>query len=104
MSTDLDAACQSLRAAILERMFEQGPVERRCSFPECKRPDYAKGLCRSHHQQHRPENLELWARGMQPPGSRVSDLVDAALNVLKLYRPDLLVESVLDEKSSRIDP
>jgi hypothetical protein len=49
---------------------------------------------------NRPENLELWARGMQPPGSRVSDLVDAALNVLKLYRPELLVESVLDEKEA----
>lgn len=31
---------------------------------------------------NRPENLELWARGMQPPGSRVSDLVDAAVRVL----------------------
>ena len=27
---------------------------------------------------NRPENLELWARGMQPPGSRVSDLIDFA--------------------------
>jgi hypothetical protein len=50
---------------------------------------------------NRPENLELWARGMQPPGSRVSDLIDAALNVLKLYRPELLVESVLDEKEQQ---
>jgi hypothetical protein len=41
---------------------------------------------------NRPENLELWARGMQPPGSRVSDLVDAAIRVLQLYRPDLLPE------------
>lgn len=49
---------------------------------------------------NRPENLELWARGMQPPGSRVSDLVDAALNVLKLYRPELLVESVLEKKEA----
>jgi hypothetical protein len=47
-----------------------------------------------------PENLELWARGMQPPGSRVSDLIDAALNVLKLYRPELFAESVLDEKEA----
>jgi HNH endonuclease len=39
---------------------------------------------------NRPENLELWARGMQPPGSRVSDLVEAAVKVLELYRPDLL--------------
>jgi len=33
---------------------------------------------------------------MQRPGSRVGDLVDAALKVLKLCRPELLVESVLD--------
>jgi hypothetical protein len=39
---------------------------------------------------NRPENLELWARGMQPPGSRVSDLIDAAVRVLKLYQPELL--------------
>jgi hypothetical protein len=39
---------------------------------------------------NRPGNLELWARGMQPPGSRVSDLVDWAVRVLKLYRPELL--------------
>jgi hypothetical protein len=26
-------------------------MERRCSFPECRRPYYAKGLCRSHYQQ-----------------------------------------------------
>jgi hypothetical protein len=52
LSTDLlDAACQSLLADILELMFEQEPMERRCSFPECRRPYYAKGLCRSHYQQ-----------------------------------------------------
>jgi hypothetical protein len=42
---------------------------------------------------NRPGNLELWARGLQPPGSRVSDLVEAALKVLKLYRPELLASS-----------
>ena len=37
LSTDLlDAACLSLLGDILERMFEQEPVERRCSFPGCK--------------------------------------------------------------------
>jgi hypothetical protein len=41
---------------------------------------------------NRPENLELWARGMQPPGSRVSDLIDTSVRVLQLYRPDLLSE------------
>jgi hypothetical protein len=34
-----------------------------------------------------------WARGMQPPGSRVSDLIDAAIRVLTLYRPELLATS-----------
>ena len=42
---------------------------------------------------NRPENLELWARGMQPPGSRISDLIDFAIRVLRLYRPDLLSQS-----------
>jgi hypothetical protein len=45
---------------------------------------------------NRPANLELWARGLQPPGSRVSDLVDSAVDVLKLYRPDLLATSSAD--------
>lgn len=45
---------------------------------------------------NRPENLELWARGMQPPGCRVSDLVDAAVRVLNLYRPELLVTPAID--------
>lgn len=51
---------------------------------------------------NRPDNLELWARGMQPPGSRVSDLVDAALRVLRLYRPELLAAAALD--ADGIDP
>lgn len=41
---------------------------------------------------NRPENLELWARSMQPPGSRVSDLIEAAVRVLEIYRPDLLAK------------
>jgi hypothetical protein len=49
---------------------------------------------------NRPENLELWARGMQPPGSRVSDLIDAAVRVLKQYRPDLLSSSVDVQENS----
>jgi hypothetical protein len=47
---------------------------------------------------NRPENLELWARGMQPPGSRVSDLIEAALRVLKLYSPELLAGPRLESK------
>jgi hypothetical protein len=46
---------------------------------------------------NRPENLELWARGMQPPGSRVSGLVEAAVRVLNLYRPDLLSKPTEDD-------
>jgi hypothetical protein len=45
---------------------------------------------------NRPENLELWARSMQPPGSRVSDLIEAAVRVLEIYRPDLLAKSACD--------
>ena len=45
---------------------------------------------------NRAANLELWARGMQPPGSRVSDLIDAAVRVLRIYRPELLSASALD--------
>jgi hypothetical protein len=49
---------------------------------------------------NRPENLELWARGMQPPGSRVSDLIDSAIRVLMLYRPDLLSRSANTQDGS----
>jgi hypothetical protein len=41
---------------------------------------------------NRPENLELWARGQQPPGARVSDLVDEAVRILRLYAPEKLSE------------
>jgi hypothetical protein len=47
---------------------------------------------------NRVENLELWARGLQPPGSRVSDLVNASVRVLRLYRPDLLATSAPNGK------
>lgn len=50
---------------------------------------------------NRPENLELWARSMQPPGSRVSDLIDASVRVLRLYRPDLLSSSADNYRASR---
>jgi hypothetical protein len=35
---------------------------------------------------------------MQPPGSRVSDLIEAAMRVLKLYSPELLAEPGLESK------
>jgi HNH endonuclease len=41
---------------------------------------------------NRPENLELWTRGQQPPGARVNDLVEEALRVLRLYAPEKLLE------------
>jgi hypothetical protein len=52
---------------------------------------------------NRPENLELWARGMQPPGSRVSDLIDAAVRVLKLYRPELLATSTPESSEVKVE-
>lgn len=38
---------------------------------------------------NRPENLELWA-SKHPRGQRVDDLVEFALEILSLYRPDAL--------------
>lgn len=40
---------------------------------------------------NRPENLELWSR-VQPPGQRVEDKVAWAIELLQLYRPELLKE------------
>jgi hypothetical protein len=40
---------------------------------------------------NRIENLELW-NTTQPAGQRVDDKVEFALEILKLYRPDLLKE------------
>lgn len=34
---------------------------------------------------NRPENLELWTRGKQPPGARVSDLLVEAWRIILLY-------------------
>jgi hypothetical protein len=41
---------------------------------------------------NRPSNLELWSR-YQPNGARVEDKVAWALDVLHLYRPDLLAHA-----------
>lgn len=51
---------------------------------------------------NRPENLELWARGQQPPGARVNDLVEEALRVLRLYAPEKLCERIAASGHSSI--
>jgi HNH endonuclease len=44
---------------------------------------------------NRIENLELWASN-HPPGQRVSDLVDWAIQCLKKYKPEVLKDEYLD--------
>jgi hypothetical protein len=63
------------------------------------------GILRRHGHRSIAAALRYYARdaarllplpalsGVQPPGSRVSDLIDALLRVLRLYRPDLLSKS-----------
>lgn len=41
---------------------------------------------------NRPENLELWST-KQPPGQRVEDKIQWALDLLRRYAPELLAES-----------
>jgi len=58
-------------------------------------------LKRSEHVHHlngdktdnRPENLELWVGRQQPRGRRVSDAVEHAVEILRLYAPHLLSKS-----------
>lgn len=38
---------------------------------------------------NRPENLELWSKS-QPSGQRIEDKCDWAIELLKLYRPEVL--------------
>jgi hypothetical protein len=54
---------------------------------------------------NRPENLELWARGRQPPGARVTDLLAEAWRTIHLYDsarlPKLPSTAVPSRQSSR---
>ena len=43
-------------------------------------------------QDNRPENLELWSV-RQPPGQRIEDKIEYAMEILKLYAPNLLKDS-----------
>lgn len=45
---------------------------------------------------NRIENLELWSK-RQPPGQRVSDKVNFAIEILKMYFPDCLKEDFVHE-------
>lgn len=40
---------------------------------------------------NRPENLELWSKA-QPAGQRVADKVAWAIDLLTLYKPDVLAD------------
>lgn len=44
---------------------------------------------------NRPENLELWLRGKQPPGARVVDLLEWAKWIIDTYGND---REVLDDR------
>lgn len=44
-----------------------------------------------------PSNLELWTTS-QPPGARVEDKVEWAIEFLKLYRPEVLKEPEVKKK------
>jgi hypothetical protein len=44
-------------------------------------------------KDNRPENLELWIIS-QPPGQRLEDKVEWAMELLRKYKPDVLKEGV----------
>jgi hypothetical protein len=43
---------------------------------------------------NRIENLELWSKS-QPPGQRIEDKVEWAIDLLKLYKPEVLNGTVV---------
>ncbi len=42
---------------------------------------------------NRPENLELWSSS-QPPGQRIEDKVEWAIEILNLYKPEALRDKI----------
>lgn len=48
---------------------------------------------------NRIDNLELWSTA-QPNGQRIEDRVAFGLELLRLYRPDLLSESALTAEAT----
>jgi len=50
---------------------------------------------------NRPENLELWTRGKQPPGARVSDLLVDAWRIILLYSGtfEVSIEVSMDDQA-----
>jgi len=47
---------------------------------------------------NRLDNLELWSSS-QPPGQRVEDKADWAIEILRTYRPECLVQPTRDEEA-----
>lgn len=45
---------------------------------------------------NRIENLELWSK-RQPPGQRITDKINFAIEILKMYFPDCLKEEFVNE-------
>ena len=90
--------CESRR---LRARADQGHGSRaRSTTPRGEEVHHKNGI----RHDNRPSNLELWARSVQPPGCRVSDLVESSVRILRLYRPDLLAECTISEADEQLPP